>query len=927
MNIMNKLTLKHIRKNKARTIVTIIGIVISVAMLTAVTTGVQSGINWMREIMFESDGKWHIEYKDIAADKFTSFIQEENPGEAFMTQTVGYANLSGSQNQKKPYVYIQAVNDSAFSNLPLHLEEGRFPENEEELVISRHIIENGHVNVKIGDTVTYELGERYIKNISDPKAAEQNGLSLTEPLSMNSTYLGQDTELSYYDEKEERHVVTASEELRFTGEKKTYKVVGIISKPSFAIESSSAPGYSVFTYLNPEHISTNRKVNGYVYYNNVSNAIYKDAIKDALRLGLEKPYAEASQEDLIIVDISNAEVNQDVLYYEGVTPDQGLTTFITVMYILLIVIIMIGSITLIYNSFAISISERSKQLGMLSSVGATKRQKRNTVFFEAFVYGAIGIPLGILSGIVGMSIAFKIVSPILIDNSSLNVPLTLQVSAKTLIISVIVAIVTIVISAYIPAIRASRISPIEAIRQSKDIKITKKKVRTSRLNRLLFGFEGELALKNMKRNKKRYRSIIFSLFISVVLFITVSAFIYYSTSAYTDGVITSNYDARIFIEGEDQKQDQMVVNDLKELPSIAQVTRVNRLGVLIKDGEKYVSDEVKKYVEQDIKSGQLSEDYEMTPNFNLYAMDDDSYQAYCKAAGIEVSGELNKNQGVLINKLQERRDYSIDNIAATNLSAGDTFVIENDPLSTGDTDEDAFNITMEVAAITEVLPIGIVSYGESYTSTIYFVISESTFNQIKEQIAKQSDMEIPVRKGIYVKSATDASLIKDFETVLDANGILDSAYDIYDVKADEQSGRQLVYAVSIFSYGFITLMSLICCANMCNTISTSINLRRSEFAMLKSVGMTPKRFHRMIMFESMLYGIKALAYGLPVSVGLSYLIYLFVTDRFEVGFMIPAYIYIGTFVLVFAIVGSAMFYSSRKVRKENIIDGLKTDIV
>ncbi|MDO5294668.1 MAG: FtsX-like permease family protein [bacterium] len=927
MNIMNKLTLKHIRKNKTRTIVTIIGIIISVAMLTAVTTGIQSGMDWMCEVMYQSDGKWHVQYKDIAADKFNEFVAEEEPGQTFMIQTIGYSALTGSKNEKKPYVYIQAVNETAFTNLPLTLEEGRFPQNETEIVISREMLEDGQSNIKIGDTVTYELGERYIKGITDPKAAEQNGLSLTEPLKENSFYLGKEVELSYYDENDKQHIATATEELRPTGVKKTYQVVGIIHRPELYLESSSAPGYSAFTYMEADSVMADTKVNGFVYYNNVTNSIYKDAVKDALRLGLEKPYADANEEDLIISDISNTEVNQGVLYYEGVTPDKGLTKFIQVMYVLLIAIIMVGSITLIYNSFAISISERSKQLGMLSSVGATKRQKRNTVFFEAFVYGVIGIPVGIVSGIFGMSVAFKIVGKMLLSGSSLTVPLTLQVSIKTLVLSVVVAIITILISAYIPAIRASRISPIEAIRQSRDIKITKKKVKTSRLNRLLFGFEGELALKNMKRNKKRYRSIIFSLFISVVLFITVSAFIYYTAGAYTEGVVTSNYDARVFIEGKDASQDQKVASDLKELASTSQVTRVNRLGVSIKDGKNYVSDEVKAYVNEDIESGLLPEDYEQTPYFMLYAMDDESFTAYCKAAGITMSKDRSKNEGILINKQQLRRNYSIDNVVPITLSAGDQFVVENDPFQTGDPDETAFSITMQVAATTEILPIGIVSYGESYASTIYFIVSESTFNHVKEQIIEQSKMEIPVRKGIYLKSATDQSIVRDIENVLAKNEILESSYEIYDVKADEQSGRQLVYAVSIFSYGFIILMSLICCANMCNTISTSIALRRSEFAMLKSVGMTPKKFHRMIMFESMLYGVKALAYGVPVSIGASYLIYMFVTDRFEIGFMLPAYIYLGTFVLVFAIVGSAMFYSSRKVRKENIIDGLKTDIV
>ncbi|BBF45039.1 ABC transporter, ATP-binding protein [Lachnospiraceae bacterium KM106-2] len=924
MNIMNKLTLKHVKKNKARTVVTIIGIIISVAMMTAVTTGLNSVMTWMCNVEIEKTGKWHVEYKDVNAEKFTEYAKKDEVETSFMMQQLGYSKLKQSANERMPYVYVQALDKDAFSNLPLQLEEGRFPKNENEIIISRHMIDNGKIKVKVGDTVTYQFGERYVTKTSDSQLLEQNGYSMKEPLTQEKSYLNGKDALSGYDENDKEISGSANEDLRLTGKKASYKVVGIISRPSIYFEDYSAPGYSAFTMMDSKIIKSSSKVNGYAFYHTVTSKMYKELIKDAVSLGLEEPKWNLEVgEEKTINSFPDIKVNQDVLYYQGVSPDRGLNIFTTVVYAILIVIIMVGSISLIYNSFAISISERSKQLGMLSSVGATRSQKRNTVLFEALIYGIVGIPLGIIAGIVGLSVAFKVVSPMLLGAArSIQVPLTLQVSMMNIIVSTIVAIITILISAYIPAIRASRISPIEAIKQSNDIKITKKKVKTSQLTHFLFGFEGELALKNMKRNKKRYRAINFSLFISVVLFVTVSAFIYYMTGAFTGGVVTANYDVSLSVNHEDDSVYHDLENRFNEIPSIKNTTFVKNMNVYVKNVERYLSKELNSLVQSDIEAGLRAEDMGYNPNLQLYAMDDASYEKYCKKVGIKEGVIKEQNPIIIVNKLQIRKDYSIQNVTPLNLKTGDKIQLGKDPELGDDKD---FKVDLTVAAATDKLPIGLVGYGESYYDGIHLVVSESTFDQIVKEMEKQTKEDISYGKNIYLNAAGEESISKDVEQVLEEKAIGTSAYQLYDVKAQDESNRQLVYAVSILAYGFITLMSLICCANMCNTISTSIQLRRSEFAMLKSVGMTPKKFHRMIMFESLLYGVKALVFGLPVSIGLSYLIYRYVTDRFEVGFMLPAYIYILAVTLVFVIVGISMFYSSRKVRKENIIEGLRSE--
>src|SRR5699024_2857614 len=187
-------------------------------------------------------------------------------------------------------------------------------------------------------------------------------------------------------------------------------------------------------------------------------------------------------------------------------------------------VIVVGSVSLIYNAFAISVSERSRHLGMLSSVWATEKQKRNSVFFEGAVIGLFSIPLGIISGLLGIGMTFYFINPLIEDFFSTSVELTVVVTPMSIVVACAVSMLTIFISTYIPAKRASKISAIDAIRQTMDVKTTGKKLKTSRLVRRIFGIEAEFGLKNLKRNKKRYSVVVFSLVVSIVLFLTVSFF-------------------------------------------------------------------------------------------------------------------------------------------------------------------------------------------------------------------------------------------------------------------------------------------------------------------------------------------------------------------------------------------------------------------
>lgn len=917
MNIMNRLTLKHIKKNKARTIVTIIGIIISVAMLTAVMTGMKSGLQWFRNGEIEESGKWHARFDGISMEQFQQLKEMSGMEEVFATKELGYAAVTTSLDETRPYVYIRAYDASAFRNMPIKLVEGRLPENEHEIIISSDLANGTEGAPKVGDTVTYTIGDRFLKETGDERILATYGITKEQPLTQHNRYLDGKSEL-YSMGDESSDTTTASEELRVTLGEKTYTVVGIIKRPGDKEEPYSTPGMSAYTYLDAEKLAAGNTINGFCYYETVTRKIYDRMSDTAEQLGLGQP----------------TNVNDHVLYYEGVSPDSQFTGFIIAMYVILITIIVIGSVSLIYNTFAISISERSKQLGMLASVGATKKQKRNSVFFEAFIYGVIGIPVGILAGIVGISIAFKVVSNMITGSFPIEAQLVTVVSARTIIGTVVLAVVTILISAYLPARKASKISPIEAIRQTTDIKIKVKKVRTSWITRKLFGFEGELALKNMKRNRKRYRSIIFALVMSVVLFISVSAYLQYVTGAYFMANKTVNYDICLTVYGENQpktfseqdKQGESLLKAIQELSSVTTVTSVNSIGLTL-NGEAvapYLSEEMKEYVQSCVETGVVAEEFKYEPYVVITMLDDQSFASYCKEEGIDPQKVRDTKNGIiLLNTFELKANYSMKQFPILNAKEGQT--LQTKEGTSGETKLAAADLT--IAGIGKNLAIGMTEYPSAYYSALTVLAPKSNYKTIYEAIARDNkDDSIGSSAAIYINTTDDLDVEKELETILSEQNLSTKDYDIYNVAQQDRSTRQLVYSVSIFAYGFIILMSMICCANMCNTISTSISLRRTEFAMLKSVGMTPKKFHKMIRFESLLYGIKALLYGVPISLVLSYGLYRYVGSRFTVGFLLPWYIYATAATLVFVVVGVSMTYSSRKVRKENIIDGLKNEI-
>ncbi|MCL1964517.1 MAG: ABC transporter permease [Firmicutes bacterium] len=873
MNIFNKVTLQGLKKNRTRTIVTIIGVILSVAMITAVTTFIASLQNNLIQGQIEHGGDWQVKFMDVDSAFAQKVTADDEVRVASIIQDIGYAELGGGQNPHKPYLYyIMGLNDTAFDSMSVHLTEGRLPGNSNEILIPEHVLSNGGAAYKIGDTLTLPVVERLIER---QKA-------------------GQNTPFQDGDG------VEYANETFTAGEPKNYTVVGICERPGF--EDYAAPGYTVITKVDEKALSGNGSFEVLVSLKNPRN-VYDYAEKTGAALATSETPDGAS----------SYVFNRELLRYYGVSTNDNFNAVLYSLGGILIALIMIGSILLIHNSFAISVSERARQFGILSSVGATKKQLRKSVLFEGAFIGLIGIPLGLLAGVGGIGITLKLLGSLLKSMFMSNSGFSLTVSLPAMVIAATVGILTILTSAYIPARKAVKKSVIETIRQADDIKIKAKTVKSSKIVGTLFGLEGTLALKNFKRNKKRYRSTVISLFVSVVLFIAASAFGMYLTQGTEMTMFNADCDISFSAsQGTWHLEDEQLLPLYDRMKTASGVYRGAYLNYLNCSAPVKKSVFTERYLEFLPNISNVRDD--ATCYLSIDFIDDATYQRYLDSLGLSP-----EEYGISHGKLIAVAKY-------TGYDSGLQRTINIDVFNEK-------SITLEVAAgsaleqwdyspsqklsltIVETIPEG---FGEKafgvdafapYSDIAKFQAPKEAFNGLSMTFSSNDPMKSAAEMEIMMKDA----------------GIV-SGYNLFNAAEELAQTRNILLIMSIFTYGFVILISLITIANVFNTVSTSINLRRREFAMLRSVGLNNRGFNKMMNFECLFYGLKALLYGLPISAAITYLIYKAILNGVDVSFTLPWNSIAISIFSVFFVVFVTMMYAVGKIKKANVIDGLRDEI-
>lgn len=861
MNIFNKVTLQSMRKSRTRTIVTVIGVLLSAAMITAVATFAVSLQNYMVNGAIEKYGGWQVGFLDVDS----SFVQQQARGDEVKSiaafENIGYAMLDGGKNPVKPYLFIAGFQEETFHNLSVKMISGRLPENSGEILVPAHVAANGGVKISVGDTLSLSVGSRKFGN---------------ETLNQHDPYV------SAGESGKEQEVFVPTN-------KRTYTVVGIYERPAF--EEFSAPGYTLITTADPAgqadrfsvFVTLVKPRKAYTYANNTPGS-----------------------QDCIF--------NNDVLRFMGLSDD---TIFNALLYSvggILIALIMIGSVFLIYNSFNISLNERIRQFGILSSVGATAKQLRSSVLFEGLCVGAVGIPVGVILGIGSIKLVISVVAQHFGGVLYSNVPLTLKISVPAIVFATAVSLVTILISAYIPARKAAGTPVMESIRQTNEVKVEAKAVKTSKIAERVYGLEGILALKNFKRNKRRYRSIVLSLTLSVVLFVAANAFGTHLKQAAERSVMHSDYDICFYTEDMDESE---MFELYEQLQTAHGVYESSYQQIVTYSCEVKASDFSQGY--RDVAGDALTSETIRLP-MDIQFLEDSVYLRFIESLGLpeeEYTGPGAKMIAVAkarkTEDTKERKSELIDMFANRSMKFQIAPETEDGPLEARGK---SINITFVDTIPVDTLP------RNSFEKKPYVFMVVAPYQQME----KFKTSGVSAEMGLTFLSENPSQSAAEMEAMIQNAGIT-TEYTLYNVYGMLEQNRNIIFIVDVFTYVFVIMISLIAVANVFNTISTNIRLRRRELAMLRSVGMSDRDFRKMMNFECAFYGMRTLLFGIPAAGILSWLIYKgLLLGGSDIEFVFPwASIGISVF-CVFFVVFITMLYAIRKIERENIIEALRDDM-
>lgn len=829
MKLLNRLTLKNIKSNKKITIVIIIGIILATFLLTSVITIVSSFQKSLLEHNKKISGDYHYEFLSVPMAEVENIINNSNVAECFYTKSLGNTSLKSIINSDA-YLELIGLSNENLEKLGIELEEGRMPQNNREIVISNKLKRYQSSELKLGNQINFENNKSY---------------TIVGTINITDTYM----------EPQESN-------------------------------STDATNFKAITAIEDKDFSMKDKVNVYIKLNDLKNRI--ETIAQIVGVD-DKTLKELTVPNKAVTEMKLQENETNKYYYiinnnlimmeTGDTVDETTTMIYAVAGIILLIIIL-TSVYCIRNSFDISITERVKQYGILASIGATKKQIRKTVFQETFLLGIIAIPIGIITGLLFVYYFLKILGDYLSENL-FGIKFIFSTNIVAISLIAFFGCLILYFSARKSAKKAAKVSPIEAIRNNQSVITKTNKLKTSRMIKKWFGIGGEISYKNIKRNKKRYRTTVVSLIISVTLFITAVSFTKYAKQV-----------LKVYLE-QDQYNIFMNSNDYNKLEQIVQDSEINQNRYEIYRGDFIEITGIEEHCTEEFKK---INDEIMT---SIVSLGDQEYKRYLDLLGLNYDDA--KNKAILIDtsmqQIEQDGKITYQQIDFLDYKEGDKISFYN--YNNEQIEE------LEIIKITTEEPMVLNSGPHAY-----FIVSDEYMNK----------MNIFSHCYLYIQTEDDIELEKYIQ-----NNYSDAYRTLGNNTQIMREQQAMWTAISVFLYGFIIVTALIGITNIFNTITTSMKLRQREFACLRAIGMTKKEFNRMIRLESMFYGVKALFWGILLGLLFSYLVYMAFSINVELSFIVPIDGIVISIIAVGLLLGSIMKYSLSKINKKNIIETIRQE--
>lgn len=929
--IVYHVTREYMKQNKKRTFTTFLGIVFMVMLMTCVFVGKDTAVAYLQKLASNQDGKWHVSIYDINTEKYEQIKELDCIDETAASTDYGYSELSQSQNADRPFIQIKAYSEKCFDWMNIRLSEGRFPENGKELVLCKSAVEDG-AELQIGDTVSANCFQRKLVKIGDLNEEihfPYYGITLTkeQPVMVPQGF-------PYYGEND-----SFAEEHEDNGCEGAYEIVGFIEPPNY--ENENAAAYTAITCLEettglPEQ------------FNMVAM--------------LDLNGADAYYEDLLACSLEDAqiEVNNYVLAFTSGADDSTINGMVVIMTIFFVTLIMAASVVLIYNVFNMSFEERSRYLGMLSSVGATGRQKRSSVYYEAFSLLGMALPMGFIVGILVVKLGMMMLKPFIDKMMGMVIAseaggAALQISPKGILVTILLSVITVAVSAFLPARKIGKIGPIECIRGNVTGK--QKMYPVNRMGWKCFGVEGMLADNVLQREKKKTRGLVGAVTVfMMILIVTV-----FSTRALTELIDyvmldcvdlkrNGDYDYTISCassNGKEAEQYQALKEEILESDDVEDTLEYME-GMFVGSVpiEVYSSEYWEAVRQVAGQYGYTKEEYEAmiaeweVQSISVIGVDKRTFQELADStdtnqelmensetpAVIMVqSGEVCTQNWLFEDRTADYKLYQIDHM--TDLQIGEEIPIQ---LWNPETEKrELYPVTIAGYALNEQIE----EYMEFHTEQMWIIADIETVEQMNEICEDESVDSNDFFGNTFWKSLDvkmknmDSGLASNLQKLANSEktNVLVSINQ-------EQLTMTLVQAINsiirIMLVCFVLLTSVICLLNLYNSIRGRIVGKKKEFAILQSVGMTRIQLRKMLLLESSGILLKGILLAILVSTPLIFLVRKMLVNLFGyVEFAFPWAVYLIAIVVATIAVFTITLCCYRFEKTENILEDIRTESV
>lgn len=834
MRNYSDITFRYIKENKKRSIFTIIGLILSLALISGVGFFGYSFKNVMVNRAMLQKGNYEAEYWGVTEEDSQLL---KNDVDLYNTATEGYKGGYKTDINEEISIDINNYDAEGIKNVfSSKVIEGRVPENSQEIMIDNRFKVNN--NISIGDKINLV------------------GLE--------------------------------------NGEKLTYEIVGF-----YYPDMASGSSYDA-KVIGSDNIYGNE----YNFYFSLKDQ------KDKVNLIYEK--AEKLQ------SVSMVDINDELLALKGQSSYLGINTAIIGLITIVVTIIVMATVFLIYNFINISLAERINQFGILRSIGATPKQIRNIVLKEGLIMCLIAVPFGVLFGFLGVDITTRILKDELL--SMLETEFVMSFYPQVILITLILGIITILIATYGPAKKAGKISPVDILKNNGYVSKYKEKFVKGNSIRKIFGIEGWIAYKNIRKNKKSFTVTILSLTISLVMFVVFNVLNIKQNEELAYLKESSVIDFLSYTNKEDSNNMKKDISNIKGVDNVYEKASM-RIPLVIDKDKLNSNDEL--YSAKDIITN-----YKLLTNSFVYYYNDDALNEM----GLSEE-ELGENGVILVNNIVVNDGSSKRNIEITNYKVGDTIKIPKSLTGLNIDNEEAYeyieseqfrnNIAKDIeeenvydVVVKKIIEKDILSeYG--YQGSFGMILSKQMYEVL------DADAYSSMILGVSIDSSADNNIEKILNEVEGSLSKYGYAFDNY--YYNNKRSEEMWMVINTFIYGFIIMVTLISVVNIISTISLNILLKRRELATLSTIGMDKNKVNKMILLEGSLYGVIASFWGGIISVILVSVMVKVLGNGVSLSYSIPVAPFIVGFISIIGISLVASLIPLRKLRKISLVEAIRNE--